>query len=95
MRSGRRRRWRYSLAKLLLLQPADAAALTAQGVQPSELYRFAPRGRQGRDNGARRCDFVRIRLYRERASEFELLAETEVSTDVRLRFHRRVSDGVD
>ena len=31
-------------------------------------------------------DFVRIRLYRERASEFELLAETEASSDVRLRF---------
>jgi hypothetical protein len=30
--------------------------------------------------------FVRIRLYRERASEFELLAETEASPDVRLRF---------
>ena len=30
--------------------------------------------------------FARIRLYRERASEFELLAETEVSADVRLRF---------
>jgi hypothetical protein len=31
-------------------------------------------------------DFVRIRLYRERASEFELLAEAETSPDVRLRF---------
>ena len=31
-------------------------------------------------------DFARIRLYRERASEFELLAETEASPDVRLRF---------
>ena len=31
-------------------------------------------------------DFVRMRLYRERASEFDLLAETEVSPDVRLRF---------
>ena len=31
-------------------------------------------------------DFVRIRLYRERASEFELLAETEAFPDVRLRF---------
>ena len=31
-------------------------------------------------------DFVRMRLYRERASEFELLAETEDSRDVRLRF---------
>ena len=31
-------------------------------------------------------DFARIRLYRGRASEFELLAETEVSSDVRLRF---------
>ena len=31
-------------------------------------------------------DFVRIRLYRERASEFELLAETETSPDVRLRY---------
>jgi hypothetical protein len=30
--------------------------------------------------------FARMRLYRERASEFELLAETEVSADVRLRF---------
>ena len=32
-------------------------------------------------------DFVRMRLYRERASEFDLLAETEVSPDVRLRFY--------
>jgi hypothetical protein len=31
-------------------------------------------------------DFVRMRLYRERASEFELLAETAVFPDVRLRF---------
>ena len=31
-------------------------------------------------------DFARIRLYRERASEFELLAETEVRPDVRLRY---------
>jgi hypothetical protein len=31
-------------------------------------------------------DFVRIRLYRERASEFGLLAETEAPADVRLRF---------
>jgi hypothetical protein len=31
-------------------------------------------------------DFVRMRLYRERASEFELLAETEASRDVRLRY---------
>ena len=31
-------------------------------------------------------DFARIRLYRERASEFELLAETEASPDVRLRY---------
>jgi len=31
-------------------------------------------------------DFARMRLYRERASEFELLAETEVSHDVRLRY---------
>ena len=30
--------------------------------------------------------FVRMRLYRERASEFELLADAEVSPDVRLRF---------
>ena len=30
--------------------------------------------------------FLRMRLYRERASEFELLAETEDSTDVRLRY---------
>jgi hypothetical protein len=30
--------------------------------------------------------FARMRLYRERASEFELLAETEVAADVRLRF---------
>jgi hypothetical protein len=31
--------------------------------------------------------FVRMRLYRERASEFELLAETEgTSPDVRLRY---------
>ena len=31
-------------------------------------------------------DFARIRLYRERASEFELLADAEQSTNVRLRF---------
>ena len=31
-------------------------------------------------------DFERILLYRERASEFKSLAETEVSPDVRLRF---------
>jgi hypothetical protein len=31
-------------------------------------------------------DFVRIGLYRERASEFELLAETEAFPDVQLRF---------
>jgi hypothetical protein len=31
-------------------------------------------------------DFARILLYRERASEFELLAETEASPDVRLRY---------
>jgi hypothetical protein len=31
-------------------------------------------------------DFARIRRYRERASEFELLAETEELTDVRLRY---------
>ena len=31
-------------------------------------------------------DFVRMRLYRERASEFEFLAETEPSSDVRLRY---------
>ena len=31
-------------------------------------------------------DFVRMRLYRERASEFELLAEIEVSPNVRFRF---------
>ncbi len=31
-------------------------------------------------------DFVRMRLYRERASEFELLAETEHLPDVRLRY---------
>jgi hypothetical protein len=31
-------------------------------------------------------DFVRMRLYRERASEFELSAETEDSPDVRLRY---------
>jgi hypothetical protein len=30
--------------------------------------------------------FARMRLYRERASEFELLAETEASRDVRLRY---------
>jgi hypothetical protein len=30
--------------------------------------------------------FARMRLYRECASEFELLAETEVSADIRLRF---------
>jgi ABC-type uncharacterized transport system ATPase subunit len=31
-------------------------------------------------------DFARMRLYRERASEFEFLAETEASHDVRLRY---------
>jgi len=31
-------------------------------------------------------DFARIRFYRKRASEFELLADTEVSPDVRLRY---------
>jgi hypothetical protein len=31
-------------------------------------------------------DFARMRLYRGRASEFELLAETEDSRDVRLRY---------
>ena len=31
-------------------------------------------------------DFARILLYRERASEFELLAATEASPNVRLRF---------
>ena len=31
-------------------------------------------------------DFARIRLYRDRASEFELLAETEQSANVRLRY---------
>jgi len=31
-------------------------------------------------------NFVRIRLYRERASEFGLLAETEAFSDVRRRF---------
>jgi hypothetical protein len=31
-------------------------------------------------------DFVRMRLYRERASEFELLAETDDPSDVRLRY---------
>ena len=31
-------------------------------------------------------DFARIRLYRTRASEFALLADTEVSPDVRLRY---------
>jgi hypothetical protein len=31
-------------------------------------------------------DFARIRLYRERASEFELLAETEQLSGVRLRY---------
>jgi hypothetical protein len=30
--------------------------------------------------------FVRMRLYRERASEFELLAEAEDSPDARLRY---------
>jgi hypothetical protein len=31
-------------------------------------------------------DFARIRLFRERASEFELLAETEALANVRLRY---------
>ena len=32
-------------------------------------------------------DFMRMRLYRQRASEFELLAETEPFFEVRLRNH--------
>jgi hypothetical protein len=31
-------------------------------------------------------DFVRMRLYRERASEFELLADAEVSPEVQSRY---------
>jgi hypothetical protein len=31
-------------------------------------------------------DFARMRLYRERASEFELLAENESLSEVRLRY---------
>jgi hypothetical protein len=31
-------------------------------------------------------DFARMRLYRERASEFELLAENEPLSEVRLRY---------
>lgn len=31
-------------------------------------------------------DFARIRLYRERASAFELLADSEESSNVRLRY---------
>ena len=31
--------------------------------------------------------FVRMRRYRERASEFELLAENEPLSEVRLRYH--------
>jgi len=31
-------------------------------------------------------DFVRMRLYRERASEFELLGENEPLSEVRLRY---------
>jgi len=31
-------------------------------------------------------DFVRMRLYRERASEFELLADAEVSPNVQSRY---------
>jgi hypothetical protein len=31
-------------------------------------------------------DFARMRLYRTRASEFELLAETESLADARLRY---------
>jgi len=31
-------------------------------------------------------DFARMQLYRERASEFELLAETEASPNVRVRY---------
>jgi hypothetical protein len=31
-------------------------------------------------------DFVRMRLYRTRASEFELLAETETLPEARLRY---------
>jgi hypothetical protein len=31
-------------------------------------------------------DFARMRLYRKRASEFELLADAEVSPDVRFRY---------
>ena len=45
-------------------------------------------------------DFARMRLYRGRASEFELLAETEDSRDVRLRYriiarHRSDTRAVD
>lgn len=35
-------------------------------------------------------DFARIRLYRQRASEFELLAESELLPGVRLR-HRIIA----
>jgi hypothetical protein len=31
-------------------------------------------------------DFGRMRLYRDRASDFELLADSEASPDVRLRY---------
>ncbi len=31
-------------------------------------------------------DYVRMRLYRKRASEFEVLAETELLPEVRLRY---------
>ena len=31
-------------------------------------------------------DYTRMRLYRKRASEFEVLAETEVLPEVRLRY---------
>ena len=58
-----------------------------------EVYRKKWSVRGLRSDTSRPCqvmsvldDFVRMRLYRERASEFELLAETEDSPDVRLRY---------
>jgi hypothetical protein len=42
--------------------------------------------RVGRDGMSVLYDFVRMRLYRKRASDFELLAETEPLPGARLRY---------
>jgi hypothetical protein len=45
---------------------------------------WSPGSSSGRRSMSVLDDFARIRVYRERASEFELLAETEASPNVRL-----------